>query len=186
MARPGPSPEIIVSESLKLILLRQESAGIIFQSIDHNRRYLRTWLPFVDNTWKEQDTEAYIKSIIQYSGPKRDVVYEIWHYNAFAGLIAIKEIDQWNKKAELGYWLDPRFEGQGIMTSSCIAVMNCAFNKIGLNRIQVKAGIGNAHSSKIPERLGFKFEGIERSGEKFQDHYIDLEVYSMLKEDWSF
>jgi ribosomal-protein-serine acetyltransferase len=185
MARPGPSPEIIVSESLILKLLRQESAGVIFQSIDFNRRYLRTWLPFVDNTWKEQDTEAYIKSINQYSGPKRDIVYEIWHHDIFAGLIALKEVDQWNKKAELGYWLDPRHEGQGIMTSSCTALINHAFLKMGLNRIQVKAGIGNARSGKIPERLGFKFEGIERSGEKFQDHYIDLEVYSMIKEDWS-
>jgi len=186
MARTGPSPEIVISESLILKLLRQESAGIIFQSIDLNRHHLRKWLPFIDNTWKAEDTEAYIKSINRYSGPKRDVVYEIWHHNAFAGLIALKEIDLWNKRSELGYWLDPHFEGQGIMTTCCIALLNCAFKEMGLNRIQIKAGIGNARSSKIPERLGFKFEGIERSGEKFQNHYIDIEVYSILKEEWAF
>jgi len=185
MAGHGPSSEIIVSESLILKILRQESADIIFQTIDLNRHYLRKWLPFIDNTWKAEDTVKYVKSIIQYSGPKRDVVYEIWHQNVFAGLIALKEIDYWNKRAELGYWLDRRFEGQGIMTSCCIAILNYAFIKLGMNRIQIKAGIGNARSSRIPERLGFKFEGIERSGEKFANRYIDLEVYSMLKKEWS-
>jgi ribosomal-protein-serine acetyltransferase len=186
MAHPGTSTEIIVSESLKLKLLRQESAGIIFEAIDLNRHNLRTWLPFIDNTWKVEDTEIFIKSIIRATGPKHDVAYEIWYNDIFAGLIAIKEIDQWNKRAELGYWLIPRFVGQGIMTSCCKAILDFAFSKLGLNRIQIKAGIGNARSSRIPERLGFKFEGIERAGEKFQNHYKDLEVYSLLKNEWLF
>lgn len=185
MFRPGPSPEIIVSENLTLKLLNQESAGIIFQAIDHNRHYLRKWLPFVDNTRREEDTEVFISAVQRSSVPKPDIVYEIWHADSFAGLIAIKEVDEWNKRAELGYWLIPGFEGNGIMTSCCVAIIDFAFSKLGLNRIQVKVGIGNARSSRIPERLGFKFEGNERAGEKFPDHYKDLEVYSMLKKEWS-
>lgn len=186
MSLPGNSPEIIVSDNLTLKLLRQESSGIIYEAIELNRHYLRIWLPFVDNTWKEQDTELFIKSILRATVPKRDIVYEIWHSKQFAGLIAIKEIDEWNKRAELGYWLIPRYEGQGVMTSCCRAILNLAFSKLGLNRIQIKAGVGNARSSRIPERLGFKFEGIERAGEKFPDHFKDLEVYSILKKEWSF
>ena len=72
------------------------------------------------------------------------------------------------------------------MASCCITILGFAFSKLGLNRVQIKAGVGNAHSSRIPERLGFKFEGIERAGEKFPDHYQDLEVYSLLKKEWSF
>lgn len=186
MAHPVPSPEIIVSENLVLKLLSRESTGIIFEAIVSNRHNLRKWLPFVENTWKEEDTETFIKSILRATGPKRDVVYEIWRNDSFAGLIAIKEIDEWNKRAELGYWLIPRFEGQGIMTSCCITILDVAFSKLGMNRVQIKTGIGNAPSSRIPERLGFKFEGIERAGEKFPDHYQDLEVYSLLKKEWSF
>jgi ribosomal-protein-serine acetyltransferase len=185
MARFYPSPEIIVSDNLTIKLLRQESAGIVFEAIDLYRLQLRTWLPFVDNTRKVEDTEAFINSVLSASGQKRDVIYEIWYDNLFAGIIAIKEIDEWNKRAELGYWLIPTFEGQGIMTACCKAIINFSFTKLGLNRIQIKAGLGNAHSSRIPERLGFKLEGIERSGEKFPDHFQDLEVYSMLKKEWA-
>lgn len=185
MPLKGLSKEITVEEGLILKMLRQESSPIIFKTIDLNRRYLRTWLPFVDNTWKIEDTDGFIKSIIHASGQRHDLVYEIWHLEDFAGLIALKEIDSWNKKTELGYWLDPRFEGQGIMTKCCRALLDCAFKKLGMNRIQIKAGIGNARSSRIPEKLGFKFEGLERAGEKFSDHCIDLEVYSLLKKEWT-
>jgi ribosomal-protein-serine acetyltransferase len=184
MPHTGPSKEIIVGEGLILKNLRQESAPVIFKSIDLNRQHLRNWLPFVDNTWKVEDTEIFIKSILEASGPKRDLVYEIWHHDEFAGLIALKEIDRWNKRSELGYWLLPHFEGKGIMTSCCKSLIDCAYHNMGLHRIQIKAGVGNSRSSRIPEKLGFKLEGIERSGEKFSDHYIDLEVFSMLREEW--
>lgn len=184
MLRPGLEPEIIVSESLILKLLSQKSAGVIFKAIDLNRSELRNWLPFVDNTLREEDTELFIKTIINSSVPKPDIAYEIWFRDSFAGLIAIKEVDEWNKRAELGYWLIPQLEGNGIMTSSCKAILDITFTMLGLNRIQIKVAIGNSKSGRIPERLGFKLEGIERAGEKFPDHYKDLEVYSMLKKDW--
>jgi ribosomal-protein-serine acetyltransferase len=184
MPLSGPGIEIRIEEGLILKALRQETAPVIFKIMDLNRRRLRKWLPFVDDTWKVEDTEIFIKSILRASGPKRDIVYEIWHYDDFAGLIAFKEVDRWNKRTELGYWLVPRFEGQGIMTKCCRNLIDCAFTKMGMKRIQVKTGIGNARSGRIPEKLGFKFEGIERSGEKFTDHYLDLEVYSLLKEEW--
>jgi ribosomal-protein-serine acetyltransferase len=36
----------------------------------------------------------------------------------------------------------------------------------------------------IPKRIGFKFEGIERCGEKHDNRFIDLEVYSLLRKEW--
>lgn len=176
--------EIVVSEGLVLRDLRPESAQVIFNLINRNRQYLRQWLPFIDNTWKVEDTEIFIKSVLTGGGPKRDLIVEIWYQDRFAGLIALKEIDRWNKKAEIGYWLDPDLENKGIMTRCCKAMIDFAFKKMALNRIQIKVGIGNVQSSRIPEKLGFRFEGIERNGEKFPDHYINLEVYSILKKEW--
>jgi ribosomal-protein-serine acetyltransferase len=184
MSRPGPIPEILVSENLVLKLLSQESSGIIFRAVDLNRQYLRNWLPFVDNTCREEDTDVFIRTILRSSVPKPDIVYEIWYRDSFAGLIAIKEVDEWNKRTELGYWLIPQLEGKGIMTSCCKAILDFIFSNLGLNRVQIKAAVGNARSSRIPEQLGFKLEGIERGGEKFPDHYKDLEVYSLLKKEW--
>jgi ribosomal-protein-serine acetyltransferase len=184
MPSHAPAKEIKAGEDLHLRLLRQDSSPVIYNAINLNRQQLRKWLPFVDSTRKLEDTAGFVRSIIRPSGPRHDIVYEIWHDKDFAGLIAFKETDYFNNKTEIGYWLDPRFQGKGIMTRSCKALIDYAFSKMGINRVQVKVGIGNARSSMIPERLGFSFEGIERCGEKFPDHYLNVEIYSMLKEEW--
>lgn len=42
---------------------------------------------------------------------------------------------------------------------------------------------GNTKSIAVPIRLGFTFEGVERNGELLHGHFIDLEVYGLLKSD---
>lgn len=180
---PVTKPVIKVASGIELKRLRLESSATIFLAIDQHRHTLRTWLPFIDHTWKVSDTENFIKSVLRAKGVKNDLVYEIYFEQEFAGLIALKEIDPWNKKSELGYWLIPSFERKGIMVLSGMALIDYAFNTLGLHRIQIKVAVGNSRSSLIPEKLGFTLEGIERSGEKFTDHFIDLEVYSLLKND---
>ena len=55
---------------------------------------------------------------------------------------------------------------------------------MAMNRIEIKCAIGNTPSSSIPQRLVFKFEGIERAGELFPDGcFKDLEIYSILKDE---
>jgi ribosomal-protein-serine acetyltransferase len=181
---PEARQELLIEEGLLLKMLQQESASEIFRTIDRNRNALRTWLPFVDHTLKAEDTELFIRSMLNAAPQKRDLIYEIRCMGKFAGLIALKEIDPWNKKAELGYWLAPDFENLGLMTKACHVLIHSAFRHLDINRLQLKAGIGNAASCRIAEKLGFRLEGIERAGEKFSDRYIDLEVYGLIKKDW--
>lgn len=176
--------EITLGDGLVLKKLHMESAAAIFEAMNSDRQHLRTWLPFVDHTWKASDTEIFIQHIISNPAPKKDIVYEIWHENDFAGLVAIKEIDPWNRKAELGYWITSRFEGRGFVSRSCRMMIKLAFDNFKLNRIQIKAGIGNIRSCLIPERLGFRIEGIERDGERLTDRFTDLVTYSLLRDEW--
>jgi ribosomal-protein-serine acetyltransferase len=55
---------------------------------------------------------------------------------------------------------------------------------MGMHRVQIRVSVDNLRSKSIPIRLGFKFEGIERDGEFLNGHYTDLEVYSILKNEW--
>jgi ribosomal-protein-serine acetyltransferase len=88
-----------------------------------------------------------------------------------------------NKKTELGYWLAENMQGKGIITGSITVLIRFAFKKLKLNRVQIKVAVGNFKSLAIPKKLGFSFEGIERAGEKHQQLYHDLEVYSLLAND---
>ncbi len=53
-----------------------------------------------------------------------------------------------------------------------------------MNRIEVTCAIGNDKSSAIPKKLGFVFEGVSRGAGWLYDHFVDLEVHSLLAKEW--
>ncbi|MEM7485380.1 MAG: GNAT family protein [Bacteroidota bacterium] len=169
------------------IELRQPTvsdATAIFEAVDSQRTYLGKWLPFVAFTTEIKDTENFIISVINTPVDEIEYTFTIQVKNEFAGLIALKETDRLNKKTEIGYWLSEKFQKQGIVTKSVQKLCDFAFNDLNLNRIQIKCAVENKPSINIPKRLGFTFEGIERSGELLTGNvFTDLEVYSKLKND---
>ncbi len=175
---------INLDEDLQLTEISLASAQLIYDSIQRSRTHLKEWLPFVDSTKSVNDTRNFIKSVINSTCPKRDIIFEIRFKEYFAGLVGFKEIDHANGKTEIGYWLDKSMTGKGIMIRSCKALISYAFEELNLNRIMIKVATNNNKSKAIPLALGFLTEGIERDGEYLHNQYNDLEVYSILKNEW--
>ena len=176
---------IQVNRHVRLETVRLSMATVIFETIERDREYLQPWLPFVDATQKLSDTEAFIRSITSQPQSRKDEVFAIWYKNEFAGLIGFKDTDWLNRKTELGYWLAQDMQGNGVVTACVEKLIRYSFQKLKLNRIQIKTAVGNQKSAAIAKRLGFRFEGIERAGEKHRDIFFDLEIYSLLKTDES-
>lgn len=110
--------------------------------------------------------------------------FTIRKQDKFIGLIGFKDTDRTNKKTEIGYWLSEKYQKQGIITRSVEKLCDFAFNELGLNRVQIRCAVDNQRSKNIPQRLGFKFEGVERDGELLTGNiFTDLEIYSKLRSD---
>jgi ribosomal-protein-serine acetyltransferase len=174
---------IPVNKSIRLETVKLSMASVIFDTIERDRKHLQTWLPFVEMTQKISDTEKFIQSIVNQPPGKKDDIYSIWFNEEFAGLIGFKDTDWINKKTELGYWLAENMQGKGIVTLCLRKLIRYTFQKLKLNRIQIKVAVGNTKSAAIPKKLGFVFEGIERAGELNNQKYHNLEIYSLLKKD---
>jgi ribosomal-protein-serine acetyltransferase len=139
----------------------------------------------VANTKTVQDSEAFIKSVITNREETLNEVYTIWFKGDFAGIIGFHNTDRVNEKSEIGYWLVSEMTGKGIITRSCRILLDLAFEKMGMNRITIRCAAGNFQSEKIATRLGFKYEGIERNGERYHDLFFDLKVFSLLKGEFT-
>ena len=165
--------------------IEMEDAPVIFRIIDAQRDYLGPWLPFVEQTRELSDTESFVKSVVGAPSDRFEYIFTIRARNEMAGLIGFKLSDRANRKTEIGYWLSRPFQGRGIMTRSVSCLLDFAFDKLEMNRVQIKCAAGNQPSIKIPLRLGFRSEGIERDGELLSgERYTDLEVFSILKREW--
>lgn len=177
---------IVVSNEILLERLEMRDAETIFTAINQNRTHLGRWLPFVGYTKAIRDSETFIETIISNRDETLNEVYTIWHKGDFAGTIGFHNTDRVNEKTEIGYWLTREMTGKGIVTHCCTSLIELAFEAMGMNRITIRCAIANSASEKVPLRLGFTFEGIERSGERFNDLFLDLKVFSLLKKEFLF
>lgn len=177
--------ELEISTTHTLRQLQSSDAVDIFNTIDAQRQYLGQWLPFVADTQTLEDSILYVEDAINAPEGHFELIFTIRLKGAFAGLIGFKDTDVYNGKTELGYWLSKPFQKQGLATQSVRRLCDYAFFEMNLNRVQIKCAVGNTPSKRIPKKLGFQLEGVERDGEVLESgQFTDLEIYSMLKREW--
>ena len=64
--------------------------------------------------------------------------------------------------AHVGYWIDARVAGRGVMpTAVALAVDHC-FQVLRLHRVEVNIRPENTASLRVVEKLGFRDEGLRR------------------------
>jgi ribosomal-protein-serine acetyltransferase len=169
---------------MDLRLLEERHARAVFALVEAERERLREWLPWVDATATEDDTLAFVRASLEQFAANNGLAAGIWNHHALAGVIGTHKIDWPSRQVEIGYWLGRDFEGQGIITEACRALVTHMFGELDLNRVVIRCATGNAKSRAIPLRLGFRLEGTLREAELCCGRYLDLNVYSMLKRDW--
>jgi ribosomal-protein-serine acetyltransferase len=173
-----------VNEQTEMRLIDRQHAGELFKVIDANREHLRRWQPQLDFVRSVGDAEKAITVWQQQSAINRAIYAGIWFNGRFCGMINHLNVDWLNRCAVLSYWLDAGHQGKGIMTASCRAFIAHGFSTWKLNRFTIECATANARSRKIPERLGFKLEGIVRGIEWLQDHFADHAIYGLLHSEY--
>ncbi|HLG99512.1 MAG TPA: GNAT family protein [Bryobacteraceae bacterium] len=167
-----------------LRLLEERHAPAAFAAVERDREYLRKWLPWVDQTTDAGYTAGFIKASLEQFARNEGLVAGIWCGEEFIGTVGTHKIDWPNRKVELGYWIASKFQGRGIITAACAALIDHAFTEWKLNRVEIHCAVGNDKSCAIPKRLGFQFEGVRRDGQRLNGEYLDIQVYAMLHCDW--
>lgn len=175
---------IAIDDEIELRQLTEKDAQVVFSLVNRNRVYLRTWLPWLDAIQSVEDESAFLGIAYANAQERNSLSCGIFHRGEFTGMISYHPIDWANRKTEIGYWLGAQFQGRGLMTKACRALVDYAFNELHLNKVEIRCAIGNERSRAIPQRLGFLQEGISRQAEWLYNHYVDLVLYGMLADEW--
>lgn len=172
-----------INEETELKLLETRHAEQLFGIIDRSRDSLREWLPWLDYNKTVEDSRKFIAGTLKKYSENNGFEAGIWYQGELAGVIGLHGINWTNRSTSIGYWLGKDFEGKGLMTQSCQAVIDFCFNELNLNRIEIRAAVENHKSKAIPERLGFVKEGRIRQAEWLYDKFVDHEVFGRIKTD---
>ena len=86
---------------------------------------------------------------------------------------------------EIGYWIDENRCGQGFATHAAAALTKAAFDYREIHRMNIHMQLGNVASQRVPERLGYKMEGLLRQHYPLADNqFADILYFTMLREEY--
>ena len=165
-------------------VLRPQDAAVLFMLVDRNREHLREWLPWVDATRSPADTRRFIEMGYAQYQKGAAINYGIRVNGSLAGVVGFHGFDRMHRVTSLGYWLAREYCGQGIMRKCVAHCIDAAFRVEDMNRLYIRCAVENARSRQIPINLGLTHEGTQRQAEFLYDHFVDLDVYSVLAEEW--
>jgi RimJ/RimL family protein N-acetyltransferase len=98
------------------------------------------------------------------------------------GHVALFDVE--DDHGELAYWLVPDHHGRGHATRAVSAVLDHAFDALGLHRVHAKVFGHNAASQGFLESLGFTREGVLRDHAFRRGGYVDEHRFGLLAAEW--
>lgn len=73
--------------------------------------------------------------------------------------------------------------GQGYGTEATAAVVDHAFDVIGVHRVELEVYAFNPRAQRVYEKVGFRVEGVRRDALLWDDVWVDAVMMSMLETD---
>ena len=89
-----------------------------------------------------------------------------------------------HSRGELGYWIATHHWGSGYATEAARALTAFGFSNLGLHRIQARHFTRNRGSGRVIQKLGMRFEGVNRDAYYRWGRFEDAAVYGILADEW--
>lgn len=175
-------PPRIETERLLLTIPPPETAGRLLTYAVDNEPHLARWEPprpesyFTEGFWyrrleRNRDELTHDLSlrlcILRRADPEGPVLGHVNFNNIARGAF---------QAATLGYSVDHRSEGRGVMHEALAAAIPFAFRELRLHRVQANYVPTNERSGRCLRRLGFVIEGYARDylyiGGEWRDHVL--------------
>lgn len=87
------------------------------------------------------------------------------------------------RSAHIGYWVDQRVAGRGVMPSAVALVVDHCFQVLRLHRVEVNIRPENTASLRVVEKLGFREEGLRRAYLHIAGAWRDHRSFALTVED---
>ena len=174
-------------ENYTLRLINNADAVLYFDFIEANRKRVVHYFPNTNSrTSSLEDTQALLIEREELLLAKEFYNFALFdnNLNAIVASIFLKSIDWKIGKCEMGYFIDQRYEGKGLVSKMIKLLAPYSFEVLELNKIYLRIEPSNESSRRVAERNGFTLEGKLRSDFKTSDgKLIDCLYYGLLKDE---
>lgn len=177
-------PEFQLNENVVLRPFVKADAQGIYETVKENIGHLHKFLHWANDEYNLQSAEAFVEQSRIAAQAKTNQSLGIFYDGKIIGSVGFVSYNWTSKRTEIGYWIAKDYEGRGIVTRACTELIKYAFDKLEMNRIEIRCATENARSRRIPEKLNFKLEGIFRQSEWRHTRFYDMAIYGLLEKEW--
>lgn len=143
------------------------------------------WLPWCHAGYGLDDARAWVvhcqagwRSGEHFAFPVFDAVS-----GELLGSVGLSRCDRLRRSANMGYWVRQSRHGQGVAAAAAVLVARFGFERLGLARIEIVVLPDNQPSRRTAEKIGARFEAIERQRLWLGEQPRDAVVYALTQQD---
>ena len=140
--------------------------------------------------WRPHPDVDHTRSYLEYlAGRYRIGMHYEWavilkEEDRMIGTCGFCAVDCPHNRGEIGYVLNPKYRGKGIMPEAVRRVLRFGFDMMGLHRIEARYMIGNDASRRVMEKVGMQFEGVHREAMLVKGAYRDIGMCAILSSEF--
>lgn len=167
---------------------RENEGNQLSELILNNHQFIADHFPkTVKAITDDTSAEIFLRKKIAAWLYQEEYCFGIWENEKakLIGFIRIFKIEWDVPKADLGYFIDQNYGGQGIMTEVMQRIIQFAFNQLGIERLRIRTAMDNYASQRLARKCGFRREGDLRGDfKKPNGEIIDVMIFGLLKSDF--
>ncbi len=177
--------EQLIEVSTERLLLRPYRPGegsLYVEMYRANHAHLFEFMPEeLQGMATEADAELHIQRLLRGWQERELFVFGAWEQatGSYVGEAYLANPDWHVPSLEVGYFVVAGQTGRGFATEAGAAVVDVAFERFGVTRVDLQGRADNVASSQVAARLGFQLEGRQR-----QRHHKRSGWYGLLRAEW--
>ena len=156
-----------------------DDAPAVAEAVRASLDRLAPWMPWATEGYDEAAALQWIRRELE---PKAVNLVVVDGDGRIVGSTGLNQLDEHNRRANLGYWLRADATGRGLATAATRLVAAHGLNDLGLHRIEVIMSVENEPSRRVAERAGAVYEGVQRGRLLLHGRFHDVHCFVFLGE----
>jgi ribosomal-protein-serine acetyltransferase len=159
-----------------------DDAPAFVAAVRESSSTLSRWMPWAHEGYTIDEARAWIGHCQR--GWEQRTGFEFGIFDAASGMLVggcgLNHVNQLHGFCNLGYWVRQSCQGRGAAVGLIGALSDYAFSQLGLGRVEIVVGVGNAASLGVARKAGAQEEGIARNRLRLGTHFMDAHMLALV------
>jgi RimJ/RimL family protein N-acetyltransferase len=162
-----------------------EDVEPLYEAVRESVKQLCHWMVWCHANYSIEDSRSFVWSSERDwdRADRYSFVIEDTRDGSLVGSVGLSSIVSAHRFANLGYWVRTSRTRQGIARAAVVLAAGFAFERLGLERLELIIPVSNEASRRVAERAGAHCEGLLRKRLVLRGKLHDAALYSLLPED---